>query len=63
MARLSPHRLRMAVLSSPSLTELYRTDPEHQKHVAYSTDPARPYDIRLFDDEGQAMHWLSTRLR
>ncbi|GAB2471363.1 hypothetical protein GCM10011375_37820 [Hymenobacter qilianensis] len=63
VARLSPHRLRMAVLSSPSLTELYRTDPEHQKHVAYSTDPARPYDIRLFDDEGQAMHWLSTRLR
>lgn len=63
VARLSPRRLRMAVLSSPALTEAYRTDPEQKKHVAYSTDPARPYDIRLFDDEGQAMSWLSPLLR
>jgi hypothetical protein len=62
VARLSPRRLRMAVLSSPALTEAYRTDPEQKKHVAYSTDPARPYDIRLFDDEGQAMNWLTPLL-
>lgn len=58
VARLAPRRLRMALLSSPVLTELYRTDPEHRQHKAYATDPARPYDIQLFTDEGQAMNWL-----
>ena len=63
VARLSPRRLRMAVLSSPTLAEAYRNDPEQKKYVDYSTDPARPYDIRLFADEGQAMSWLSPLLR
>jgi hypothetical protein len=62
VARLAPRRLRMAVLSSPAMTELYRTDPGQQKYVAYSTDPARPYDIGLFNDEGQAMSWLTPLL-
>ena len=53
----------MAVLSSPAPTEAYRTDPDQKKYVAYSTDPARPYCIQLFDDEGQAMSWLSPVLR
>jgi hypothetical protein len=62
VARLAPRRLRMAVLSSPALTEAYRTDPDQKKYVAYSTDPARPYDIRLFNDEGAAMSWLTPLL-
>ena len=44
--RLAPRRLRMAVLNSPALTE------------AYVMDPAWPFDIGLFDDEGAAMRWL-----
>lgn len=63
VGRMAPRRLRMAVLSSPALTEMYRNDPDQKKYVAYSTDPTRPYDIRLFDDEGQAMSWLSPVLQ
>ncbi|WP_426061253.1 hypothetical protein [Hymenobacter sp. B1770] len=62
VAQLSPRRLRVAVLNSPALTAAFRTDPELQQHVAYSTDPARPYDIQLFADEGGAMSWLSPLL-
>lgn len=58
VARLAPRRLRMAVLSSPAVSEAYRLDPEQKKYVAYNLDPARPYDIGLFEDEGQAMQWL-----
>jgi hypothetical protein len=63
VARVAPRRLRMAVLSSPALTEAYRTDEEQKQFVAYNLDPARPYDIGLFEDEGKAMHWLSPLLR
>ena len=59
VAQLSPRRLRVAVLNSPALTTAFGTDPVLQQHVAYSTDPARPYDVRLFADEGEAMSWLS----
>ena len=58
-ARLAPQRLRMAVLNSPSLTEMYRSDPDQKKYVAYVLDPARPFDVALFDDEGEAMRWLN----
>jgi hypothetical protein len=58
VARLAPRRLRVAVLNSPALTEAYRSDAEQKKYVAYVMDPARPFDIRLFDDEGDAMLWL-----
>ena len=58
-ARMAPRRLRMAVLNSPALTEVYRADPDQKKVLAYVLDPARPYDIRLFEDEGEAMQWLS----
>ncbi|SFQ59456.1 SpoIIAA-like [Hymenobacter arizonensis] len=58
-AELAPRRLRIAVLNSPALTEIYRTDEEHKKHVEYVLDPARPFDMRVFDDEGEAMRWLS----
>ena len=63
VARFAPNRLRMAVLSSPALTAAYVSDPGHKKEVAYALDPARPFDIGLFEDEGQAMHWLSPLLR
>jgi hypothetical protein len=63
VARLAPKRLRMAVLSSPALTAAYVTDPGHRKEVAYALDPARPFDIGLFEDEGKAMSWLSPLLR
>ncbi|NVO86181.1 hypothetical protein [Hymenobacter terrestris] len=58
VARLAPQRLRVAVLSSPALTAAYTTNPGHQKEVAYALDPARPFDMALFEDEGRAMQWL-----
>ncbi|QKG52712.1 hypothetical protein [Hymenobacter sp. BRD67] len=58
VARLAPRRLRMAVLSSPALFEVYRSDAEHKKYVEYAVDRERPYDIGLFHDEGEAMQWL-----
>ena len=58
VARLAPRRLRLAVLNSPALTAAYRSDPEQIKQVAYALDPARPFDIALFEDEGKAMQWL-----
>ena len=61
--QLAPRRLRMAVLNSPALTEAYVSDPDQKKYVDYVLDPARPFDIALFDDEGQAMQWLSPAVR
>jgi hypothetical protein len=58
VAVFAPQRLRLAVLSSPALTAAYSTDPGHQKEVAYALDPARPFDMAVFEDEGQAMQWL-----
>ena len=57
--RLAPRRLRMAVLNSPALTKAYTSDPDQKKYVSYVMDPARPFDIGLFEDEGAAMRWLS----
>ena len=62
-AKLAPRRLRMAVLSFPALTEAYRNDPGQKKYVDYALDPARPFETRLFDDEGEAMHWLNPAVR
>ena len=62
-ARFAPRRLRMAVLNSPALTEAYRSDPDQKKYVDYTLDPARPFETRLFDDEGEAMHWLNPAVR
>jgi hypothetical protein len=59
VADLAPRRLRMAVLSSPALTATYTSDPAQRREVAYALDPARPYDLGLFVDEGQAMQWLT----
>ena len=58
-AQLSPRRLRMAVLNSPALIEMYRSDADQRKYVDYVLEPERPFEIRLFDDEGEAMQWLS----
>jgi hypothetical protein len=57
--RMAPRRLRMAVLNSPALTEAYTSDPDQKKYVTYVMDPARPFDIGLFEDEGAAMRWLN----
>ena len=57
--RLAPRRLRMAVLSSPVLSETYRSDPAQKKYVDYVLESGRSYDIGLFDDEGKVMHWLT----
>lgn len=58
VACFAPQRLRVAVLSSPALTAAYTTDPGHRKEVAYALDPARPFDMAVFEDEGHAMQWL-----
>ena len=58
VVQLAPQRLRMAVLSSPALTATYTKDPAQKKEVDYALDPARPFDIGLFEDEGKAMAWL-----
>lgn len=63
VVRFAPRRLRMAVLNSPALTEAYRSDPDQKKYVEYVLDPARPFETRLFDDEGAAMHWLNPAVR
>ena len=41
----------------PSPKPTCRT-PTRKKYVDYVLDPARPFDIGLFDDEGAAMRWL-----
>lgn len=61
VARFAPQRLRLAVLSSPALTAAYTTNSAHKKEVAYALDPARPFDMAVFEDEGQAMQWLRPR--
>jgi hypothetical protein len=58
-AQLAPQRLRIAVLSSPVLADTYRSDPDQKRYVDYVLDAARPFELQLFADEGQAMHWLS----
>ena len=61
VARLAPKRLQMAVLSSPALFDVYRSDADQKKYVEYVVDPARPNDIGLSHDEGEAMRWLLAR--
>ncbi len=58
VAQMAPRRLRLAVLNSPFMTQLYTSDPVQQREVAYALDPARPFNIALFEDEGKAMKWL-----
>ncbi|MDB5234387.1 MAG: hypothetical protein JWR44_1380 [Hymenobacter sp.] len=58
VVQLAPRRLRMAVLSSPALTATYTKDQAQKKEVDFALDPARPFDIGLFEDEGKAMEWL-----
>ena len=53
----------MAVLNSPALTEVYRSDPDQKKYVNYALNPARPFETRLFADEGEVMQWLSPLVR
>ncbi|GAA4346283.1 hypothetical protein GCM10023185_00630 [Hymenobacter saemangeumensis] len=61
-SRLAPRRLRLAVLSSPAMSEIYRTDPDQKKFVALSQAPSQHYDIDLFNNEGEAMQWLRPSL-
>jgi|SRR6476469_1644995 len=56
--RLAPRRLRLAVLSSPALTEAYRNDPNLKKYVEQALAPKQTFDTRMFDNEGEAMEWL-----
>ncbi|PJJ59139.1 hypothetical protein CLV45_0554 [Hymenobacter chitinivorans DSM 11115] len=56
--RLAPLLLRIAVLCSPTRLAVYDADAEQQEYLRYGLAAERPYQLRLFSDEGQAMRWL-----
>ena len=59
-ARLAPRALRIAVLCSPVRLALYAADTRQQEYLSYGLATERPYQLRLFGDEGYAMKWLDS---
>ncbi|MBC6697225.1 hypothetical protein [Hymenobacter sp. BT190] len=58
-ASLLPVPLRVAALASPARMSRYDESGPLQAGLVYGLDPARPYRMRLFVDEGEAMLWLT----
>ncbi len=58
-AALVPARLRLAYLISAERAELIRTDPALQANIQDALAPNRHYDVHLFSEEAEALHWLS----
>ncbi len=58
-AGLAPQPLRLAVLSSPARIEQMHADAAVAPHVARALAPERPYQARIFADEGIAVAWLA----
>ncbi|AMJ66537.1 hypothetical protein [Hymenobacter sp. PAMC 26628] len=57
-ARLAPCTLRLAVFSSPARIEQMHADAAVASPVAHALAPERPYQARVFADEGAAVSWL-----
>lgn len=57
-ARLAPYPLRLAVFSSPARIEQMHTAATVVSPVARALAPERPYQARVFADEGAAVGWL-----
>ncbi|UOQ78445.1 hypothetical protein MUN84_07705 [Hymenobacter sp. 5516J-16] len=57
-AQLAPQLLRIAVLCSPARLSVYEVDPTQQQFLAFGLAAERPYQLRLFIDEGQAIAWV-----
>ena len=53
--QLAPYPLRLAVFSSPARIEQMHTDAAVVSPVAYALAPERPYQARVFADEGAAV--------
>jgi len=60
-AVLAPPMLRIAVLCSPARLAVYGSSAEQMDQLAFGMNPARPYRLQLFGDEGAAMNWLLTQ--
>ncbi|WP_022822183.1 hypothetical protein [Hymenobacter norwichensis] len=56
--RLAPQTLRISVLCSPARMAVYDADPIQMQYLTFGLAPERPYQMRLFGDEGTAMEWL-----
>jgi hypothetical protein len=56
--RLAPQMLRIGVLCSPARMAVYDADPIQMQYLTYGLSSERPYQMRLFGDEGTAMEWL-----
>lgn len=55
---LAPVPLRIAVLCSPARLAIYEADARQQEYLTFGLAAERPYQLRLFRDEGTAMEWL-----
>jgi hypothetical protein len=55
---LHPLPLRVAVLASPARMARYDESAPLQEGLEYALAPTRPYQLRLFTNEGDAMLWL-----
>jgi hypothetical protein len=58
VAALRPARLRMAYLMPPGREQTMSRNPQLHQALAPAFGSIRPYDLQLFDDEGQAVRWL-----
>ncbi|MCB2377667.1 hypothetical protein LGH70_08750 [Hymenobacter sp. BT635] len=59
-ARMAPQHLRIAVLCSPARLAVYAASARQQEYLNYGLAAERPYQLRLFGDEAQAMAWLNS---
>ena len=58
--QMAPHQLQIAVLCSPARLAVYAASARQQEYLNYGLAAERPYQLRLFGDEGQAMEWLNS---
>ncbi|QJX46095.1 hypothetical protein HMJ29_03720 [Hymenobacter taeanensis] len=57
-AQLASGLLRIAVHCSPARLLVYESSPDQQEYIEYGIASERPYQLRLFIEEGPAITWL-----